>query len=196
MRRLGKSYEEAKAYAEAERLSAGGYVLKIEDVKYEEGREGKSDVIIFRFDIAEGEYAGFFRKNFEENTQEDKKWKGTYRLYVPKDDGSEQDAWTMKRFKTVMNAFEDSNSGYHWDWDEMTLKGKLVGALFNDKEYCFKGRTGFFTNCHSLIAADRIRKGKFKIPEPTYLKNRTITEPDKNADFMTIPAGTEEAIPF
>lgn len=196
MRRLGKSYEEAKAYTEAERLPAGGYVLKIEDIKYEEGQGGKSDVIIFRFDIVEGDFTGFFRKNFEENTQEDKKWKGTYRLYVPKDDGSEQDAWTMKRFKTVMNAFEDSNNDYHWNWDEMTLKGKMVGALFNDKEYCFKGRTGFFTNCYSFIPADRIRKGDFKVPAPTYLKNRPAAAPDGSADFMSIPSGVEEAIPF
>ena len=107
MRRLGKNYEEAKAYTEAERLPAGGYVLKIEDIKYEEGQGEKSDVIIFRFDIAEGGFTGFFRKNFEENTQEDKKWKGSHRIYVPKEDGSEQDVWTMKRVENVMNAYED-----------------------------------------------------------------------------------------
>ena len=195
MKRLGKNYEEANAYTDSERLPAGGYVLKIEDVKYEAGQEGKSDVIIFRFDIAEGDYTGFFRKNFEENIQEDKKWRGTYRLYVPKDDGSEQDSWTMKRFKTVMNAFEDSNREYHWNWDEMTLKGKLVGALFNDKEYSFKGRHGFFTNCHSLIPAERIRKGNFKIPEPTMLK-MGLDLPQDSSGFMNIPDGTEEAIPF
>ena len=88
MRRLGKSYEEAQEYTEGEKLPVGGYVLKIENLRYEEGANGNSDVIVFQFDIVEGTYAGFFRKNYEENTQEDRKWKGTYRLYVPKDDGS------------------------------------------------------------------------------------------------------------
>ena len=197
MRRLGKSYEEAKVYTDAGRLPVGGYVLNIEDIKYEEGRDGKSDIIIFRFDICEGDYAGFFRKNFEENPQEDKKWKGTYRLYVPKDDGSEQDAWTMKRFKTVMNAFEDSNGGFHWNWDETTLKGKRIGGIFNEKEYEFNGRHGFYTNCYGFCSAEKIRNGSYKIPEPTLLKNRMpASVPSAEEDFMKIPAGAEEAIPF
>lgn len=194
MRRLGKNYEEAKAYTDAGRLPVGGYVLRIEDVKYEAGQDGKSDVVVFRFDIAEGEQAGFFRRNYEGNAQEDKAWKGTYRLYVPRDDGSEQDAWTMRRFKTVMNAFEESNGGYHWNWDEQTLKGKVIGALFNDKEYDFNGRHGFFTNCHSFCSVERIRGGNYKIPDPTMLKNRPSAAGD--AGFMNVPDGAGEAIPF
>ena len=111
-------YETAQAYFEQERLPVGGYVLKILDVKYQENSWG--DVILLSFDIEEGEYKGFFANNYRAQTQEDKKWKGTYRLRVPKDDGSEQDNWTMRRFKTVISAFEESNSGYHWNWDEQT----------------------------------------------------------------------------
>ena len=105
-----------------------------------------NDVIVFAFDIAEGEQKEFFKKNFEMQQQEDKKWKGTYRLYVPKDDGSEKDSWTTSRFKTVMNNFEESNNGYHWNWDENSLKGKKIGAVFNDKQYEYQGKTGFRPN--------------------------------------------------
>ena len=126
-------YETAQAYFEQERLPVGGYVLKILDVKYQENSWG--DVILLSFDIEEGEYKGFFANNYRAQTQEDKKWKGTYRLRVPKDDGSEQDNWKMRRFKTVMLNFEDSNPGYRWNWEEWTLKGKFIGALFNNKEY-------------------------------------------------------------
>jgi hypothetical protein len=192
-------YETAQAYFEQERLPVGGYVLKILDVKYQENSWG--DVILLSFDIEEGEYKGFFANNYRAQTQEDKKWKGTYRLRVPKDDGSEQDNWTMRRFKTVISAFEESNSGYHWNWDEQTLKGKMIGALFNNKEYEFDGRHGFFTNCHSLVTVEKIRSGKFTIPEDTLLKEKrdngypTGSTPGIDG-FMNIPDGIDEELPF
>lgn len=192
-----KGYAEAQVYSDQERLPAGGYVLKILDVKYQENNWG--DVIILSFDIEEGGYKGFFAANYKAQAQEDKKWKGTYRLQVPKDDGSEQDNWKQRRFKTIMQNFEESNQGYHWNWDEQTLKGKLIGALFNNKEYDFNGRHGFFTNCHSLVTVEKIRSGKFDIPADTLLKvgTRNESQPAMDSDgFMNIPNGTEEELPF
>ena len=192
-------YDKAQAYSEQEKLPVGGYILKILDVKYQKNDWGK--VIILSFDIEEGEYKGFFAAYYKAQTQEDKKWKGTYRLRVPKDDGSEQDNWKMRRFKTVMLNFEDSNPGYRWNWEEWTLKGKFIGALFNNKEYEFDGRHGFFTNCHSLVTVEKIRSGKFTIPEDTLLKEKrdngypTGSTPGIDG-FMNIPDGIDEELPF
>lgn len=191
-------YEETQAYSDNERLPVGGYVLKVQNVRLDEGKNGNSDVLVIAFDIAEGEQAGFYKRNFDAQTQEDKKWKGTYRLYCPRDDGSEKDVWTKRRFKTVIEAFENSNQGYHWNWDEKTLKGKLIGGLFNNKEYDFNGRHGFFTNCHSLIDAQRIRDGKFRIPDDTLLNHAgggAGQTPDADG-FMNIPDGIDEELPF
>lgn len=196
MKRLN-GYKKAAVYTDQERLPVGGYVLKILDVKYQENSWG--DVILLSFDIEEGEHKGFYAANYKAQTGEDKRWKGTYRLRVPKDDGTEQDEWTMRRFKTVISNFEESNSGYHWDWNEQTLKGKRIGALFNNKEYEFNGRHGFFTNCHSLITVERIRAGKFEIPQDTLLKQngsavQGTTDPD---GFMNIPDNVDdEGLPF
>lgn len=192
-------YASAQAYSEQERLPVGGYVLKILDVEYQENKWG--DVILLSFDIAEGEYKDFYSANYKAQTGEDKKWKGTYRLRVPKDDGSEKDEWAMRRFKTVINAFEDSNSGYHWNWDEQTLKGKTIGGLFNNKEYAFNGRHGFYTNCHSLINVEKIRTGKFTVPDDTLLKNTgsagSASQPAVDSDgFINIPDGIDEELPF
>ena len=190
-------YAQAKAYTDIERLPVGGYVLKILNVDYKEYDWG--DVIILSFDIAEGEHKDFFKNNYSEQTGEDKKWKGTYRLNVPKDDGSEKDEWTMRRFKTIISNFEGSNVGYHWDWDEQKLKGKLIGALFNNKEYNFNNRSGFFTNCHSLVPVEKIRSGNFEILADTLLKNGSAFKaaPTDNDDgFMDIPEGADEELPF
>ena len=170
MRKLS-GYEKAQAYSDTERLPVGGYVLKIMDVKYQENSWG--DVILLSFDIAEGEQKDFFSANWKAQTGEDKKWKGTYRLHVPKDDGSEQDNWTMRRFKTVMGAFEDNSKN---------------------------NRHGFFTNCHSLVTVEKICSGKFEIPADTLLKenrqqNSGYGKPDADG-FMNIPDGIDEELPF
>lgn len=196
MKRLN-GYEEAEIYSERERLPVGGYVLKILDVKFQSNDWG--DVIVLSFDVVEGEQTDFFRRDYSAQTSEDKKWKGTYRLRVPKEDGSEQDKWTMRRFKTVIMNFEESNQGYHWDWDEQKLKGKLIGGLFNNKEYDFNGRRGFFTNCHSLITVEKIRSGKFKIPEDTLLRQGSSYPAGSTPagdGFMNIPDGIDEELPF
>lgn len=199
MKRLN-GYEKAQAYTDSERLPAGGYILRILDVKYQSNDWG--DVVILYFDIDEGEQKGFYERNYKNQTGEDKKWKGTYRLRVPKDDGSEEDEPRQRRFKTTVMHFEASNQGYHWNWDERTLKGKIIGALFNNKEYDFEGRHGFFTNCHSLVAAEKIRSGKFEIPADTLLNKNSGQPSESNVSsvgdgFMNIPDGVDdEALPF
>lgn len=195
MKRLN-GYEKAEAYTDQEKLPVGGYVLKILDVRYQENDWG--DVIVLSFDVEEGDHRGFFADNYRKQTGEDKRWKGTYRLRVPKEDGTEQDGWTMRRFKTVITNFEESNNGYHWDWNEQTLKGKLIGALFNNKEYDFRGRHGFFTNCHSLVTVEKIRSGKFEIPEDTLLGQRQQGTSTPNVDdFINVPDNAEdEGLPF
>lgn len=136
-------FDRNDVYRNTERLPAGGYVIKILEAKEVENDYGRK--LVISFDIAEGEYKDFFASNYKAQVGEDKKWKGTYRVNVPKDDGSEQDGWAKRRFNTLIVDIEESNPGYHWDWDESKLKGKTIGALFNNKEYEFNGRHGFFT---------------------------------------------------
>ena len=114
-----------------------------------EGQNGVSDRIQLMFDIEEGEQKDFFRKQYESQTSEDKKWKGTVAIYVPTDDGSEKDGWTKKSFKTIMENFEASNPGYTWNWDENSLKGKLIGGIFVDTYSVIDGKEVKFV---SLVA--------------------------------------------
>lgn len=192
MRNLSNSenYKKAQAYTQQERLPIGGYVLKILNVEYKENDWG--DQLIFRYDVAEGDHKDFYKKNYQNQNTEDKKWKGTTRINIPNDDGTEQDEWKMRSLKSMVEAFEDSNQGYHWAWDENTLKDKLVGGIFNDKEWEMNGRTGFFTNCHHLTSVENIRTGNFKVPDATLLK--TKGEPADN-NWMNVD-GDQEELPF
>ena len=189
-----KDYETTKPYTDNGKLPVGGYVLKVKNVKIEK-RQNMSDQLVLFFDIEEGEYQDFFSENYKAQTQEDKKWKGTYRLWCPSDDGTDKDEWSKRRFKTVMNAFEASNPGFKWEWDEKKLNGKLIGGIFNQKEYDFNGHSGFFTQCHSLTDVDTIRSGKFKVPADTLLK-KEVSPADIDDGFMKIPDSDDAEFPW
>lgn len=160
-----KQYSGAHAQkrVEREKLPAGGYVAKILDAKVQTYDFG--DMLVLSFDIAEGIYKDHFKKDYTANPNEDKKWRGTFRLSIPKDDGSEKDEWSKNGFNGFIYAIEDSNPGYTWDWNEAMLKGKLIGVLFRNKEWEWKGDKGWMTECCAVDAVSTIREGKFKQPK-------------------------------
>lgn len=191
----GTSFNRDNVIRDAERLPAGGYVVRIINAKEETFDWGSR--LAIAFDIEEGEYKGFYKRNFDAQQSEDKKWKGTYRLNIPKEDGSKEDEWTQKKFNTVMVNIEESNPGFYFDWDESKLKGKLIGVLFNNKEWSINGKTGFFTNPHSIVTVETIRSGKFTVPADTLLSGSKASAPTTDSNgFMALPSGAEEEIPF
>jgi len=186
-----KGYDEMQVYEGQERLPVGGYVLKILGTKVEEYSWG--NVLVLRIDVAEGDHTDFYKKNYEAQ-QENQKWKGTFRINLPKNDGSEMDQWSIRKLKASMTAIEKSNEGYVWNWDETSLKGKLVGGLFGNKEFEYNGKRGFFTDCRLLCGAERIRSGDFTIPADKLLNGNTTT------NDLDIPEGfqavKDDDIPF
>lgn len=171
-------------------LPAGGYVAKI--IKTEITSNDYGERLIVYFDITEGEHKGHFNENYAAQTSEDKKWKGAYRLNVPKDDGSEKDEWSKRSFNNFMWAVEDSNPGYHWDWNEAGLKGKTVGVLFRNKEWEMNGNTGWTTECCATTSADNIRNGKFKMPKDKPLANKSAS----SVGYESAPIPDDDDCPF
>lgn len=167
MKKIG-SYEKAQVYTDIEKLPPDGYIIKILDVNELEYAWG--GVLEILFDISEGDYKGYYTQQYKSSQFENKKYKGSYRFNIPKDDGSDQDEWILRRFKTNITAFEESNAGFHWEWDEKKLVGLTVGAVFFEKEYEYNGKRGMFTTVHSLRPVEKIKAGKFKIPDPKMLK--------------------------
>lgn len=204
--RAFNNFEEAKkkaAYRGGAKLPAGGYVAKIKEVRYEDGKDGNSDMIILAYDIAEGDYKDFFKKQFDENTAEDKKWKGRTTIYVPKDDGSERDQWTQTAFARWVNAFEDSNKDYFWDWDEKKWKGKMIGLIYGEVGAAIDGKPVEFTECRFPESVENIRTGNFKVPAFKTRKGYDEAidkkaDEERNADkgFMNVPDGIDEELPF
>lgn len=94
-------------------------------------------------------------------------------MYVPSGDGSDQDNWSAAKLKRFVNDVEDSNPGYHWDWEESKLKGKLVGLTFRQEEWEYNGKTGWKTNPFQAYTVEDIRQNKFQLPKDKSLKKTT-----------------------
>lgn len=193
-----KDYDETQSYSESAKLPAGGYIMKVQNVRLEEGTNGNSDRLILMVDVNEGEYKDFYKKQYESQTGEDKKWKGTFQIFCPKDDGSERDQWTKRRFKTIMEHIEESNPGYAWNWDENTLKGKLFGGLVGEVNTEIDGNAITYNAIRFTTTVENIKKDHFRIPDP-YTKGGAAASTTKKSsgtgDFK-IAEDIDEEIPF
>lgn len=171
-------------------LPAGGYVGEIKKAEVVEYSWGKK--LVMSYDITEGDYAGFFMKDWQNNANDDKKWRGNLSMNLPTDDGSIQDSWKKRAIGNLAASLEESNPGYHWDWDEKKLKGKKLGFLVREREWEMNGRTGWTTEACSCTDIETIRSGKFRVP-----KARTL--PKSSAPAASTPdysAVDESDLPF
>ena len=177
------NYAETQALSETRKLPKGGYVCKILDAEVKDYSWGQS--LHISIDIIEGEYKDFYAADYRAQRAEDKKWKGVLRMSVPSDDGSEMDEKIKSMFKTNITAIEESNSGYHWDWNEKALKGLVVGCLFQSQEWEWEGKSGWKSQPYGFIDAEKIRSGDFKVPKPKPLKNGGSSAPAQASGAMS-----------
>jgi hypothetical protein len=174
-------------------LPAGGYVAKIVGARVEE--YGWGSVVVVAFDIEEGDYKGFFKKQFDGNQNEDKKWKGTYRLTVP-DEKSQYFTSNQRTFNNFIYALEDSNTGYHYDCDENKFKGKVIGVIYRNKEWEMNGKTGWTTECGAVTDVNAIRENTFKPLKDKPLNNSNSSVNAQNSGFTNMDSIADEDLPF
>lgn len=149
-------YDKIQESGSFKKLPVGGYVVKILsaiDVP-------EKEYLRLSFDIAEGPNKGFFAEEYKNDTREGKKWPnaGTFvRSYKEK---------ALPMMKGFTTAVEKSNKNYAWNFDESTLKGKLVGLVIGEEEFVnSSGKMRTRTYVNAVRSVDIIREGKFEVPE-------------------------------
>lgn len=191
MIRKPNNWNEVQEFSDRQKLPLGAYVCKVKKCSVVDNSYGEQLAILF--DIAEGEYAGYFQKDFASNTAQDKKWRGVLRVWIPKDDGSDNDEITKRSFKGMTTAFERSNPGYQWDWNENSLVGKTVGILFRNEEYDYQGKQGWSVRPFRALSADTVRNGEYTLPKDKPLKNRPTAAPVASNGYVEVD---DEELPF
>ena len=143
-------------------LPKGLYVAQIKAVKLE-GVEPDQRLVL-RLEIIEGEYAGYYTKRYNADTQRggqyEVKYKGDFAIQIPNEGNAyrQHHDWDLRAFNNAIWAIEQSNEGYHWDWTEALLKGKLIGI--NVRQGSYNGNP--YTVIGRLESVPELRAGKCK----------------------------------
>lgn len=164
MRKIDNFENVQASTGEFPKPTAGGYVCKIIDVTdVPLDDKGKGDYLKIEFDIAGGDFAGYYKEQFDQ-------WGGFWgasfiRSYKEK---------ALGMFKHFTSCVEKSNTNYTWDWNETGLIGKYIGVVMGEEEYL--NNAGIVKNklvVRDIKTVDDIMKGNFKVPEPKKLAPTT-----------------------
>lgn len=188
-------YDKTAAYdGSNEKLPAGGYICRIIKAWVETTMSG-SEQIVLALEIAEGEHAGFYGRQFSSRKENypNAKWPCIYRQFTLNQEGQ-----TNPFFKGLIKCIEESNYGYGWNWQEATLQNKLVGMIFREEEYeANDGAIKIALRPAFPRSVQRIKDG-VDVPEIKRLnKSRENSfDPFQNARNNTSNASYEEKLPW
>ena len=190
------TYDKTKRRKSFQMLPKGAYVVTIKSAKEENNKSGVGTHLTIAFDIAEGEYKGFYQNQFESDTNEDKKWSrdAIYYVTVP-NDNSPQYVWD--NWNAFFADLEDSNDGFVFGGDVKTLKGKLIGGKFHNDQSEYNGNVYDHTRMRWTCPADDVRNGKpGKMPKDSLIvSSKPAAGATSSDDFMDLPEDNEE-FPF
>ena len=192
---------EAKEFGEFESLELGGHELVILDAREYTSEISGNTSLKVSVDIAgKDKQAGFFKKQFDDNNNADKKWPTGAVKYLSLKD--EQIAY----LKGFITALEKSNPSFKFNkngkWEQ--LNNLKIAGQFGLEEYEKQDRTiGTATKLvqfRSLDKLNEIKIPKVKLLDGTFVEYEEYnkSETQKKADdlFGTTIEISEDALPF
>ena len=183
-------------------LPKGAYVIVITGAKMKKWDDGGESIAI-AFDIAEGEYKGIYQSQFDSDTRSGKEWPydAVFLLTAPTDSSPD---WVWNNYNTFFADLEDSNNGFVFSGDLKTLKGKVIGGKFHNRQTEKDGNIYDHIVMKWTCIADDVRNNRAgKLPNDKLIgtgtrASRTSSSASADSDgFMDIPDGTvDEELPF
>lgn len=183
-------------------LPKDAYVVKIMSAQVSKWPSG-DEYIEIAFDIAEGDYAGFFMDDFKARkaSGENAVWSydARFKVNIPNE---KSESYVWDKYNRFFTNVEDSNDGFVFETNLASLKGKLFGGQFRirqskDKNGNVWDHTELFWDC----SADDVRSGYAakRLPNDKLISDKPAPAPAPSSDidgFLSIPDGIEEEIPF
>lgn len=160
---------EAKEFGEFETLELGGHEIVIMDAREYTGQTGNISLKVSVDISGKDKQAGFFKKQYEENTNPERRWPSGAVRYVSLKD--EQIAY-LKGFITCL---EKSNPKFKFDkngnWEQ--LKNLKLAGVFGLEEYEKADRTiGLATKLTQFRSLDKLNE--IKIPKVKLLDGNYV----------------------
>ena len=191
-------YDEAQASGEYVKVDLGGHYCQIKQVSEVKSKSGR-DMIVVLFDFCSPDKQdGYFTQSYDNDTRPDKKWPFNGSKYIMVNDYADPKK-TSRQFKTFCYLFEKSNNcEIKWDipdWGKQ-FKGKRIGVVYGKEESEWDGKVRMRTVPFYFCEFDKAKEAK--LPDPKYLqKSAPVSSPSSSGnDWMTVPDGADEEIPF
>lgn len=166
-----------------ESLKLGGHEVIIKNAYEYKGMTGNTSLRV-EVDIdGNDEQKGFYQKQFDNNTNSDKKWPSASTKYI----SLKEDDTCVAMFKGFTTCVENSNPGYTWNFDEKTLIGKKLCGVYGLEEYQDnEGKTKTATKLVQFRSLDKLNT--IKIPKVKKLDGTFVDyEEYKNGSSSTTP---------
>ncbi len=178
---------EAKEFGEFENLELGGHEVVILDAReYTSEFSGNTSLKVC-VDIADNDkQGGFFKRQYDNNTNSNKKWSNNATRYLSKKD--EQIAF----LKGFITSLEKSNKSFKFDpngeWEQ--LKGLHLCGVFGLEEYERQdGNIGTVTKLTQFRSLDKL--SEIKIPKVKMI-NGTYVDYEEYKDYINSSNITKE----
>ncbi len=192
-------YDETQAKGEFIPIELGGHKMVIKQVA-ERKDKNKHDQLVILFDFADGDtQPNYFMTQFKNDIRPDKRWPNAGTNYMGVDENTE---YGTRNLKTFITCVEKSNPGFTVRWGDNfgeQFKGKLIGGVFRIEQGWYNGKQ---TNQRKLAwfrSAEGVKEAQ--IPDPIQTKElqdhlKYEADLQNGTDFMNIPDGVEDEIPF
>ena len=173
-----KMYDEITINESYEKISLGGHKGIIKNItEYTSAISGNTSLKVEVDTSADDKQPNYFQKQFDENTNMDKKWSNSGTKYV----SLKQDENCIKMLKAFITSVENSNNGFSFDWNKEVdqLKGKKVGLVFGLEEYQNdKGETKTSIKLTQFRSIDKVENAR--IPNVRLLNGSYMPIDDYN----------------
>lgn len=186
------NFDETQVRGEFIPVELGGHHAIIKGVKEQMSKTNKN-MIVVALDFAKNDkQPGYFKKQFDNDTREDKKWPYQAVQYILTED---QDGKCSRNFKSFITSFEKSNNTTV-TWGEKfcdQFKNKKIGVVYGEVEEEYNGETKIRRRIRWFCEDSKADEAS--IPAAKYLPNTPVSDKTTEA-ILNVPETDDETIPF
>lgn len=174
-------------------IELGSHTAVIKRLKETTSKAGRPMIqIAIDFDKADKQ-PEYFMNAFNNDDRPDKKWpfQGTH--YILTED---QDGKCSRSFKAFISSVENSNnSECVWgDGFEKWFVNKRVGVVYGENEEEYNGEVKTRRRIRYFCSYDKAKDAA--VPDKRFLPTTATTTQPVSNNFINVPEGAEDAIPF
>lgn len=177
---------------------AGVYIGQIMAVRVVDADGVKTfrDWLEVMLEITEGDYKGRFTAVYNDQKErfgaENTRYRGTFRIAIPSGKEDEEE-WVRRSFEGNLWCVEQSNPGYHWDWDENKLTGKKIGINLRTRLYTYNDKDKETVEVARFETLDDVKSGKAK---PAKVRDQRKHDDTPSFDTSTFTEVNTELPPW